>query len=53
MACLEWHHLLHYILASSKSTGTNEFKSHLEELSSLIIENPSNESSMENQKVKT
>ena len=36
---------------SNETSNKNEFKSHLEELSSLIIDNPSQESSMENQMV--
>ena len=38
---------------SNETCNKNEFKSHLEELSSLIIDNPSQESSMENQMVIT
>ena len=38
--------------ALGESSAENGFKSHLEELSTLIIDNPSNEPSMENQKVK-
>ena len=38
---------------SNETSNKTEFKSHLEELSSLIIDNPSQESSMENQMVIT
>lgn len=52
-----WIYLLNWYFASQLfhydefSGNTNGFKSHLEELSTLIIDNPSQESSMENQMV--